>query len=223
MSDPSILAPTAREEELIASLVDNLKPARRLYPPMLRAALWLGAVLVFVVGVACFADLGAFWRRTFAANDLTLAYFGSVATLLLAAVAAFHLALPDRRDAWALLPLPALALWLGASTLGCFRDWIAADMHVAPLSETRDCFMFIVGFSAPLSALIVYMLARAHPLRPGLVAAMGGLAAAAAANVLLAFMHPFDAAVTDLVTHIVSVLCVIALNMRFGGRYFMQA
>jgi hypothetical protein len=222
MDVPSRAGPTLREEALIADLVGDLTPQPRLYPPLTRAALWLGAVAVFVVGVALYADLPAFARRTFAAPDLALAYFGSIATLVLSAVAAFHLALPDRRDAWALLPLPGLALWLGAAGLGCFRDWIAPEMHIAPLAETRECFTFIVGFSAPLSALILHMLARAHPLRPGLVTAMGGLAAAAAANVLLAFVHPFDAAITDLATHAVAVLCVVALNMRFGGRYFAR-
>jgi len=211
---------TAQDEALIASLVEDLQPTPRLYPPLLRALLWLGVVTLCVAGVALYADLGAFARRLAAAPDLALAYAGSVVTLALAAVAAFHLALPDRRDRWALLPLPGLLLWVGASGLGCFRDWIAPETHLAPLREAPECFMFIVGLSAPLAALLVYMLARAHPLRPGPVTAMAGLAAAAAANVLLAFMHPFDAGFTDLASHAVAVAVVILLNMRFGRRYF---
>ena len=84
----------------------------------------------------------------------------------------------------------------------------------------RDCLMFIVFLSVPLSALLLTMLRRAYPLYPGLTAAIGGLAVAAAAATLLNFFHPYDAAATDLVVHAVAVALVIGANRALGGRIF---
>ena len=90
--------------------------------------------------------------------------------------------------------------------------------HAADLSEARDCLIFIVGLSVPLSALLIIMLRRGCPLQPGLTAATAGLAAAAAAATLLNFFHPFDAAATDLAVHVLAVSLVIAGNGAFSGR-----
>ena len=130
-----------------------------------------------------------------------LAVIGSTSTAMLAALAAFELSLPDARRSWALLPLPAALLWIAASGVGCLRTWVVPETHAADLNEARDCLMFIVGLSVPLSALLIVMLRRACSLQPGLTAAMGGLAAAAAAATLFNFFHPFDAAATDLAVH----------------------
>jgi len=116
------------------------------------------------------------------------------------------------------LPLPAALLWIVASGLGCLRTRLAPDTHVADMSEARDCLMFIVGLSVPLSALLIMMLRRACTLQPGLTAAIAGLAAAAAAATLLNFFHPFDAAATDLAVHAVAVALVISANRAFSGR-----
>ena len=80
--------------------------------------------------------------------------------------------------------------------------------------------MFIVFLSVPLSALLLLMLRRAYPLYPGLMATIGGLSVAAAAATLLNFFHPYDAAATDLVVHVVAVALVVAANRLLGGRIF---
>jgi hypothetical protein len=77
---------------------------------------------------------------------------------------------------------------------------------------------FILGLSAPLSALLVLMLRRAATLQPGLTAAMAGLASAAAAATLLTVVHPFDASAVDLAVHVGAVLAVVAANRAWGGR-----
>ena len=91
-----------------------------------------------------------------------LAVLGSIATAATAAIAAFELSLPDRSRAWALLPLPAAALWVGASGLGCMRAFVLPGTHVAAIGETRDCLLFIIGLSVPLSAALILMLRRAY-------------------------------------------------------------
>jgi hypothetical protein len=206
-------------EGLIDHLASDLRPVRRLAPPAVRAAGWLLVVLAAAAVLAHFADLHAFAMRLEAALDMRLAVTGSVLTAVLASLSAFQLSVPDRTRAWALLPLPAVALWLGASGMGCLRMWLLPDSVVGTLSETaHDCLTFIVGISLPLSIVLFLMLRRARPLRPGLVAGMGGLAAAASAASLLWFVHPYDAAVTDLVVHIVAVLIVVGVARFVGGR-----
>jgi len=206
------------QEQLIRDLTAELVPVRRLASPSLRALGWLVVVVAIAIALATVANLPALWHRLAGAPDMWLAVLGSAATAVLAAVAAFQLSLPDARRAWALLPLPAALLWIVASGLGCLRTRLAPDTHVADMSEARDCLMFIVGLSVPLSALLIMMLRRACTLQPGLTAAIAGLAAAAAAATLLNFFHPFDAAATDLAVHAVAVALVISANRAFSGR-----
>ncbi len=207
-------------DQLIRGLAAELRPVRRLPPPLFRALAWLAVVVALAIVLAAFANLDAVWQRISAAPDLWLAVVGSTLTAVLAAIAAFELSLPDAPRAWALLPLPAALLWLGASGFGCLRVWIAPQSHVAVIGEARDCLMFIVFLSVPLSALLLLMLRRAYPLYPGLTAAIAGLAVAAAAATLLNFFHPYDAAATDLVVHAVAVALVVAANRLLGGRIF---
>lgn len=205
-------------DTLIAELSADLRPVRRLPNPFVRAGLWLGAVGLAAAVLACFAKLDAIANRLAGAPDMGLAVIGSVSTMVLAAVATFELSLPDRRAGWALLPLPGLVLWISATGLGCLRHWAIPDFYPATMRETEDCFTFIVALSIPLSALTVLMIRRACPLRPGLTAATGGLAVAAAAATLLNFFHPYDAGAIDMVVHVVAVGLVVVANKALGGR-----
>lgn len=205
-------------DRLIAGLTADLKPVRRLPAPSLRALLWLAVVVAIALPLAYFSDLHGIAVRLMAAPDMWLAVTGSTLTAVLAVIAAFKLSLPDASRGWALLPLPAALLWLGASGFGCLRAWIVPETHVAVLTEARDCLIFILAFSVPLSVLLFAMLRRACPLQPGLTAVVAGLASAAAAATLLNFFHPYDAALTDLVVHVVAVGLVVAANRFFGGR-----
>ena len=210
-------------DALIEMLAVDVRPVRRLAPPFLRALGWLAAVGALAAALACFADLGALARRLAATPDMWLAVAGSTLTAVLAAIAAFQTSLPDRKPAWALLPLPGLLLWVGASGLGCLRAWVVPGTHAASLAEARDCLVFILGVSMPLSALLVMMLRRAYPLRPNLTAATGGLAAAAAAATLLNLFHPFDTAATDLAVHAAAVAVVVLTNQMLSGRALRDA
>jgi hypothetical protein len=208
----------ASYDRLICGLAADLVPVRRLPAPGLRTLIWLGAVTAIAVGLAIFADLPAVWARLTAAPDMWLAAAGSALTAAFAALAAFELSLPDRSRVWALLPLPAALLWIAASGIGCLRAWLVPATHVAELGEARECLIFILGLSIPLSTLLTVMLRRACPLQPGLTAAVAGLASAAAAATLLNFFHPFDAAATDLAVHAVAVALVIGATEVLGSR-----
>jgi hypothetical protein len=203
---------------LIRDLAAGLKPVRRLWAPSVRALLWLAVVAVIALPLVYFADLHRMVTRLTASADMWLAVAGSTLTAVLAAIAAFKLSLPDAPRGWALLPVPAALLWVGASGIGCLRAWIVPETYVAVMTEARDCLIFILAFSVPLSVLLFAMLRRACSLQPGLTAIVAGLASAAAAATLLNFFHPFDAALTDLAVHVVAVGIVVAANRYFGGR-----
>jgi len=205
------------QEHLIRDLATDLVPVRRLRSPTVRALGWLAVVAMLAVALAMFADVPAMERRL-SVPDMWLAVTGSVLTAILAALAAFQLSLPDANRAWALLPLPAALLWVVASGLGCLRAWLVPGTHIAELNDARDCLIFIIGISIPLSVLMIVMLRRACSLQPGLTATIAGLATAAAAATLLNFFHPFDAAATDLAVHTCAVALVIVANWGFSGR-----
>jgi hypothetical protein len=205
-------------DQLIGVLGADLKPVRRLPPPALRALGWLAVVGAIGVALASFADIHAIIRRLTAAPDIWLASVGSALTAVLAAFAVFQLSLPDRKAAWALLPLPAVAIWIGASGIGCLRQWVVPDTPPATLQETESCVIFILSVSLPLSILLFAMLRRACALQPNLAAVIGGLACASAAATLLNFIHPYDAAATDLIVHACAVAVVMAANRLIGGR-----
>jgi hypothetical protein len=206
----------AAEAALIDRLAADLRPVRRLSTPNRQALLWLALVAAIAAALAAVSRLGAVEHRLMAADDMWLSAVGSVATAILAAIAAFQLSRPDRQHLWALLPLPAVVLWLGASGAGCLRQAPLPGMPEATMHQTMECLRFIVGFSVPLSIVLLLMLRRARPLWPAGVAAMGGLAAAAASASLLWFVHPYDASTLDLAIHAVGVTLVVVV-VRLGG------
>ena len=207
-----------RHEALIDALGAKLTPVRRLLPPWLRALGWLLAVAAIAVALLVRYGDQPMLRRWAGAPDLAWAAVGAVFTAVCAAWCAFVLGVPGRSRAWAWLPLPGLALWIGASGLGCLRTWLAPGTSVATMHQSADCLVFIVSFSIPLSALMVWLLRRACPLRPALTAVMVGLASAAASASLLEICHAFDAAATDLLTHALAVAIVVVANVAMGGR-----
>ncbi len=194
----------------IARLVADLRPVRRLASPWLRAATFLAVVAAGAAWLAGTIDLAPVAARIGAFADMWLAVAGSVATAVLATVAVMMVSLPDRSARWALLPLPAAALWLGASGMGCLRGQPAPMATPATwLDSLDDCIPFILRTSLVLAIPLGLLLWRARPLRPGLTAAVGGLALAASSASLLWFAHPFDATAIDLLAHIVAVVVVV--------------
>ncbi len=214
-------------DSLIASLGAELQPVRRLQQPWVRALGWLAVVAAIAVVLLAFHGATPMLQRWASAPDLAWATLGGALTAIGAALAAFTLAVPGRSRAWAWLPLPGALLWIGASGWGCFRTdvqhLIAPGTQIASMYQASDCLVFIIGFSIPLSALMVWLLRRACPLRPIITAVLLGLASAAASACLLQIFHEYDTAVTDLLTHALAVAVVIALNAALSGRLLSKA
>ncbi len=222
MLPPTSQAPS-RHEDTIQSLIADLRPVQRLPAPGWRALLWLALVAALAFTLAAVANRPAVAARLTAAPDMWLSAIGSALTMVLAAIAAFQLSLPDRSPLWALLPVPAALLWIGASGAGCLRTWLVPGTHAADLNDSKDCLAFILALSIPLSVLLLGMLRRGHTLHPGLTAAVAGFASAAAAATLLVFFHPYDASATDVVVHAFAVALVIIVNRTYGGRLLQAA
>ena len=205
-----------RTDDLISRLSAGLAPVRRVPPPLLAALGWLAmALAVVVLGVT----LSGF-RHDIEARLMLMHEQVNLAAALLtgtaAAVAAFHLALPDRSERWALLPLPFAAFWVSGLGWGCIQEFI--DQGFPALSVSFGCMRFIIGFGIPLTLGMLWMTRHAAPIRPAPVAALAGLAAAAIASVGLSLVHHLDAAAMVLIWHGGSVLLVTLLARRWGAR-----
>jgi hypothetical protein len=210
-------------DRLVQALSADLRPVRRLAPPSLRVLTWLTTLGAVGLALAMVSDVAALMHRLMAAPDMWLAAMGSMLTTVFAAMAAFELSLPDRKAAWALLPLPALLLWIGASGMGCLRTWSIAEADPMPLDPPAHCLIYILGMSLPLSLILILMLRRGFSLRPNLTAIIGGLACASAAATLLNLIHPYDATATDLAVHAFAIIIVIIANTIFGRRVLMSS
>ncbi|GAB2584042.1 DUF1109 family protein [Dyella jejuensis] len=217
------MSDAARHEALIDALGAELTPVRRLAPPWRRALGWL--LVVAIIALVLFARYGAstMLHRWAMAPDLGWAACGAGLTAITATLAAFVLAVPGRSVKWAWLPVPGALLWIGGSGMGCLREWVVPGMQVANMHAANHCLIFIVSFSIPLSALLIWLLRRACPLRPVLTAVLVGLASAAASASLLEICHNFDAAATDLLMHALAVAIVIVVNASMGGRLLSKA
>ena len=216
------MSDAVRHEALIDALGAELTPVRRLLPPWRRALGWLAAVAVIAAVLIAHYGVSTMLHRWQVAPDLGVAACAGVITAITAALASFVLAVPGRSVKWAWLPVPSALLWIGASGLGCLRAHIPG-MPLMSLHGANDCLIFIVSYSLPLSAVMIWLLRRACPLRPVLTAVTVGLASAAASASLLEIFHNFDATASDLVMHALAVAIVIAANTAMGGRLLSKA
>lgn len=204
--------------ELIDMLCADAKPVRRLRPPLVRAALWL--LLAGVVLVALAALLGT---RPDLAERLRQPTFvgalaGALLTGVLAAVAAFHLSLPDRSRLWWLLPVPAALVWIATIGYGCLTDWVSIGPDGIRLGTTLECFATLALASLPVSLALLVMLRHAARLYPTTVAMMGGLASAGIAATALSLFHELDASVMVLLWNFGAAALIVALGGTFGRR-----
>ena len=202
--------------ELVDVLAADVKPVRRLRPPLARAGLWLGVFVLIVAAVTWATGTWPLMLQRLSLTRLAVEMTGTLLTGLGAVIAAFYLSLPDRSRFWIVLPLPPLALWLASSSYGCYENWIADGPQGWRLGRSSDCFVFILTMSIPVGAALYVALRRALPLNPLLVTAVGGLGVAALAAASLQFYHPFDVTIVDLAVHVTAVLIVVACVILAG-------
>lgn len=204
--------------DLIESLSKNLKPVRRLRPPVTRAVCWLllAAVVVGLVAVSqgIRPDLATrIHDPSFAAGMI-----GAILTGVFAAVAAFLVSLPDRSRLWLLLPAPAVVLWLANVGYQCLTQWVSMGPDGVGLGETSRCLATLVLTGLPLSLAMVIMLRYAAPLRPTAVTFMGSLSVAAITATALSLFHSGDATLMIIMFNIGTAVLFVGLGGLFGRR-----
>jgi hypothetical protein len=206
--------------ELIDILVQRASPVRRLRSPLMRAGLWLAfAMVVLAVFAVCHgldADLAAHLGQP----DFTVGIGAALATGILAAVAAFELSLPDRPRWLLLLPVPTLAVWIGATGYGCLTDWIAIRGDGMEVGESLRCFAIMLLASVPLAIALALMLHYAALLRSGGVAFMGGLAIASITSVAHALLHGEQATAMILAWNLGAAALITASTSLVSGGLF---
>lgn len=209
-----------RTDDLIGRLAADLEPVRPLPSPGWRALRWLALTLAFLGLLVAVEGLRpGIVERLSRIPDL-LQWLGSIATGIGAAVAAFHLAVPDRTERWALLPLPGLALWLSGLGVGCLTDWIELGPGGFRLGTSFGCFAFIVASGVPTVAVLLRMLRYARWVRPEQVVVLGVLAAAALSSAALTLFHDLDSTLMILIWHIGTIALMLALARMFGATWF---
>ena len=205
-----------RHTNLIENLAAGLIPVVKLASPTRRAAGWLLLVGLLTVGLAAVANMHAVLSRFAAETALLAAALGSATTAGTASAAAVLTTLPDRDPRWALLPLPSLALWIGASVAGTLDPTRYGPL--VSLSAACSCFAFIVGLGVPFALLLIATLREGYAMRPGLTAGLAGLAASSAAASILGLFHPFEMALDDLGMHAVAVALLSGACAILGRR-----
>ena len=207
-----------RTEDLIAHLAAGLRPVRRVWRPAAAAAVWTAlAAAVVSTAVLAFGPRPDLAQRLSGGVDLPQ-LLAAAATGLLAGFAAFQLALPDRDWRWALLPLPAAVGWLATMGWGCAQDFARLGPEALRLTTSYPCLGFITGLGLPLTLGVLWLARHAALVRPGPVAALGGLSAAALASIGLTLVHHLDAAAMVLAWHGTAVLAVTGIAALCGPR-----
>ena len=202
--------------DLIAALVETATPIRCLRPPIVRAALWLAFAVILLGLIAVAHGVRPDFSDRVRQPLFVLGMLGALATSILAAVASFRLSLPDSSRLWAVLPLPALALWVATIGYGCLTDWVSMDPAGIHLGEAVRCFATLLMTSIPLSIAMLVMLRYAALLRPLEVSIVGGLAVAAVTAFALSLFHGLDATVMILIWNLGAAALIASLGSLFG-------
>src|SRR6516162_5187192 len=206
----------SRTPDLIDALVETVAPVRRLRPPIIRAGLWLAFAAIVLGLIAIAHGLRPDFSDRVRQPLFVLGMLGALATGMLAAVASFRLSLPDSSRLWAVLPLPALALWVATIGYGCLTDWVSMDPDGLHMGEAIRCFATLLMTSVPLSIAMLVMLRYAALLRPLEVSVTSGLAVAALTAFALSLFHDLDATVMILIWNLGSAVLIASLGNVFG-------
>ncbi|CDX21768.1 conserved membrane hypothetical protein [Mesorhizobium sp. ORS 3324] len=209
-------------DDLISALAANLRPVRRLRPPLLRATgfLLLAALILAMIALVHGWRPGLLVRLAEIRFALSLA--GALLTGVLAAVAAFLVSLPGRSRHWLWLPIPSLALWLFSIGYQCLSFWTPMASEGASPGETASCIATLVLTSLPLSLALALMLRHAASFNPAPVIFAASLSVAGITAAALTLFHPLDASVEILMfnlgTGLLIMLSGAAINMFLSRR-----
>lgn len=206
--------------DLISSLAKDLRPVRRLRPPLVRASCWLALAATILALLAAAQGLRPDLAERLRDPAFAAGLAGSLLSGVLAACAAFVVSLPDRSRLWLLLPLPALAVWLANTGYQCLSQWISVGPEGISLGEAARCLATLVLASVPLSLVMLVMLRHAAPFRPRAVAVAGSLSVAGITASALSLFHAIDATAMILMWNLGTAVIFVALGSVFSRKMF---
>ncbi|HET6157764.1 MAG TPA: DUF1109 domain-containing protein [Dongiaceae bacterium] len=207
--------------DLIRQLTAEAEAVRRLRPPLVRAGLWviIGAVILTAVATAIGLrpDLGLKLRDPVFVIEIASAAL----TGITAAIAAFHVSIPDRSARWALLPLPTLLVWLSTVGYGCLTNWVALGPGGTVPGLSIPCLETIALGSTPLAVILYFMLRHARFVRPLATASVAAVAVAGLTVSALRLFHELDATVMVLIWNVGAGAVMTLVGAMFGRRGFL--
>lgn len=190
--------------ELIASLVADLKPVRRLFPPVWRLLGWLTVSMPAVAIVVALAGIRPDLMARLADPAFVAEQMTAAATALVAGWAALVACVPGTRrwQLWA--PVAPLALWTLSLGHQCWAEWVHLG---ASGMEFRPDWMCVpsIALTGAIPALAIVIAIRRGARLSAAPLLWGSLAAAALANVALRLFHAEDAALMVIVWQFGSV------------------
>jgi hypothetical protein len=127
--------------------------------------------------------------------------------------------LPDRSRHWALLPLPALALWVAGVGQACLTQWVAIGPEGMQLGESARCLATVLLTSLPLSLALFAMLRRGSLLHGGALTLTASLAVAAMSATAMSLFHRLDASVMVLIWNLGVAALIVAAGSWLGRRW----
>jgi hypothetical protein len=204
-------------DQLISTLVADVKPVRRLLDPLQRATLWVAVALVCVnLGLLYFGvrrDIASAWHDvTFILRLILLA-----STMWLAVVAAFRLAVPGRDTRawsrwWPIIGLAALVALAGGEVV---TGALFGDMG-SPL-RAWTCVRKVAFVGAVPATLAVILIQRAEAVEPKWTALLGVLAAGAAGALTSELACPIRAPIHIMLWHVMPVALSAGIGAVVGS------
>lgn len=210
-------------QELIRELVDDARPVRRLRPPLLRAGLWVALATIFLTVIATAIGIRSD-LETKLRDPIFLTEVASAAlTGVLAAIAAFHIALPDRGVRWVLLPVPTLLLWLSTIGYGCLTNWNGPGPSSLVASISVKCLLTMLLGSTPPAVILYFMLQHARFVRATVTAGVAAIAVAGLTVSALRTFHELDATAMVLIWTVGAAATITLIGTLFGRRMFLSS
>lgn len=203
-------------DNLIDALTGELRPVRRLDPPLARAGRYLVLAFAFLLAIAlAYGPTPLFFARLEDPMFL-IPWFASIATGIAATIAVFHLAVPGAPRFVFWLPVAPLTVWLATLGAGCLEELLAHG--TAHLGTSWHCMQVIAQTSLPLGLALGWMLRRAAPLAPVGTGALAALAVSAFASATLETFHALETATMILLWHGTTIAIVAGIGALWGKR-----
>jgi len=201
------------DEALITSLAASATPVRRAVSPLRRATIWLAAIAAAaaIIVARLYVPGTMALRMTGLWNYVELA--ATLATGVMAILAAFNLGVPGDTHRWHWAPLPPLLLWIVATLAGL----VVSRPGWGVVGDSIACFNFVIMAGVPMAIAVIVALRRTRSLQPWRMSFLAGLGVSALATFLLAFCHPFALNPADLAAHIAAILVVTGVVTLLGG------